>query len=234
MCGPSRSGRLLALASWRWPEPRFAWTLRASSRAESQIWDFWTCLSGFGLECIPGLPVERANGGRHGQVARQLAAEDQFNHVGLVPETMQRRMGGAVQFEREEILQFDDLQFLRGFDRLREGHLAVAPQHLARRQQINRHAVPPVFDPVLASYDPGERAAPFGSEKLHGFQDVRDDNIHINSDSGVTIFLHRNPADDEMRNVMGGQGGDSGLGSPHHPGGSGILAQNISRLVRHT
>jgi hypothetical protein len=38
----------------------------------------------------------------------------------------------------------------------------------------------------------------------------------------------------EMRNVTGGQGGDGSLGSLHHAEGSGVLAQNISRLVCHT
>ena len=48
------------------------------------------------------------------------------------------------------------------------------------------------------------------------------------------MLLDRHPANNEMWDVMGSQGGDRGLGSLHHPGGPGILAQNISPLVRHT
>jgi hypothetical protein len=62
-------------------------------------------VSGLGLERVPGFPVEEANRGRDRQIARQLASEDKLNHVGLVAETAQRRVGGAVQFEREEVLQ---------------------------------------------------------------------------------------------------------------------------------
>ena len=54
-----------------------------------------------------------------------------------------------------------------------------------------------------------------------------------NGHPGIAMLLDGTPADDEVGNVMDGQGGDGGLGGLHKPGGSGILAQNISRLVCH-
>ena len=48
------------------------------------------------------------------------------------------------------------------------------------------------------------------------------------------MFLDRDPTDDEVRNIMGRQGGGGCLGSLHDPGGSGILAQRIGSLVCHT
>jgi hypothetical protein len=44
----------------------------------------------FGSQCVPRLQIERANDRRDGQVARQLATEDEFNHIRLVSEATKR------------------------------------------------------------------------------------------------------------------------------------------------
>ena len=46
--------------------------------------------SRFGPQCVPRLQIERANDRRDGQVARQLATEDEFNHIRLVSEATKR------------------------------------------------------------------------------------------------------------------------------------------------
>jgi hypothetical protein len=58
--------------------------------------------------------------------------------------------------------------------------------------------------------------------------------MNIYGHPGIAMLLDHEPPDDEMWNVMGGQSGDGSSGSLHHAGVSGALAQNISRLVRHT
>jgi hypothetical protein len=55
----------------------------------------------------------------------------------------------------------------------------------------------------------------------------------INPDFG-TICWGDDLDTHELHRRMGGQGGDGCLGSLHDPGGSGILAQRIGSLVRHT
>jgi len=48
------------------------------------------------------------------------------------------------------------------------------------------------------------------------------------------MLLDGDPADNEVRNIMGRQSGDGCLGNLHDPGGFGILAQHIGSLVCHT
>jgi len=47
------------------------------------------------------------------------------------------------------------------------------------------------------------------------------------------MLLNGNPADDEVWYLVGGESGDGGLGSLHDAGRSGILTQNICRLIGH-
>ena len=99
---------------------------------------------------------------------------------------------------------------------------------------MDPHTAPPVFDPVLTTLDPGERTTQISGEELHGLQNVGNDYININGHTRVAMLLDRDPANNEVRNIMSGQGGDGCLGSLHHAGSSGILSQQISSLVRHT
>lgn len=154
--------------------------------------------SRFGLKRVPRLQVQCANGWGDGQSARQLAAEDELDHIRLVPEPAQRRVGRAVQFEREEFLQFDDLQFLRRRGRLRKGHLAAALQNLACRQEIDLHAVSPVFYPILTTLDSREWTSQVGREEFHGLQHVGHDDININGCARIAMLLDGNSADNEM------------------------------------
>ena len=100
-------------------------------------------------------------------------------------------------------------------------------------QQIYNHAIAPVFHSIMEFRYTIKRPGQTCRKKFHRFQNIRHNDIHIDRDARITVFLHRQPADDQMRNVMISQQLDRGTGRLHQTGCPGVLAENISSLVRH-
>ena len=69
-----------------------------------------------------------------------------------------------------------------------------------------------------------KRSRHTGGEKFHCFKNVRDDDVHINGDARIAVFLHRQSTDNQMWYVMVRQYRHSVASRLHDAGSPGILA----------
>jgi len=176
------------------PANREIFSRRASGRKRNR--------SGFRLQSVPRIHVERLNRRRNRKVARKPATRDQFNHVGFVFVPSGRASIPTVQLERNQLRQSDDLQILKRFRWQRKGNLAAALQNFSSRETINHDTAQSILHAINTARDAIKWAAPICRQKLHSFENIWNNDVHVNGHPRISMFLHRNAAGDQMRNIV--------------------------------
>src|SRR5450631_3243635 len=105
---------------------------------------------------------------------------------------------------------------------------------MTRREEVDFYLVPVVNKPVLKSGNAQKRACYIRREEFQRFQNIRDDNVHIQREPGIAVLLNRESAHDQMRNVIVRQYGRRCAGSLLQPGRPGVLPQQIGVVILHS
>ena len=139
----------------------------------------------------------------------------------------------AIEFERNQLLKGDEARHTRHFLGSGKRDLATTLKDSVSRQQINQDAVSAVAQTTWLFGNPLEWTSQIGCDELVGFEHVRNDDVHIDSDPIISMFLDREAANDPMRNVQVGKSLDGAAERFGDMVRAGGLTQQICTRTAH-
>lgn len=185
------------------------------------------------LKRVPGFLVERTNGRRDAEVARQVARFDQLDHIRLVFQSVIRAVHPTIELQGNQRFEGHNLWLGSNLLGFRERHTTTPLEDPAGRQQIDRDAIAPVANSAVVSRHTTERATQVCCQEFDRVEDIWDDQIDVERHAVVAVFLNSQAADQQMRNIPVREHRDGRPRGLLDASRAGILSQHVCSGINH-